>query len=391
VPSISLGLYLPRPVFDPPARAGVGALALRSAVRGAAGLDAAGLAFAFERLGGSVSSTVLLDWLGYNTSVLSGNLGAAAELLGQLLAAPTHADRDIAAEREILVSETRQVMDDMYRYPFQLALAAGYGDRNYGVSASGLPETVATLEAEEVREWHVKHLRGERGVVVAVGDLDPDSALQDLASAFGAFPSRKAVPLVTPVPWMAKGEPVIRAVSRQKAQTAFAMLFPAPSRRSPSRHALDVWCGIAGGLGGRIFEVLRSQRSLAYTVVATGWQKARGGALMGYIATSPEREEEARREMLVELRRFAEERVTPDELHRATSYLAGQTEVGRQRASSLVGEILEAWLAGGGLDDLEDPAERYRAVTAEEVRAIAAEVLSGTRVEGVIRGTGGGK
>lgn len=391
VPSVSMGLYLPRPVFDPPEQAGIGALALKSAIRGAAGLDAAALAFAFERLGGSVSSTALLDWLGYSTTVLSGNLGQAAHLFEQLLFAPGHTDEAIMAEREILVSETRNVTDDMYRYPFQLALAAGYGGRHYGVAAGGLPETLGRLTPEQVRDWHARHLRSQRGVVLAVGDIDPDAALDELAAVFGQHPARDAAPMLAPIPWIASGDPVVKAVERQKAQTAFALLFPAPSRRSEARHAIDVWSAIASGLGGRLFEALREKRSLAYTVIATGWQKARGGALMGYIATSPEREDEARREMLLELQRFAEEQVSPEELRRATNYLAGQTEVGRQTASSIMGEILDAWLAGGGLSDMDDQAERYRSVTAEEVRTVAASVLSGTRAEGIIRGTGGGK
>lgn len=391
VPAVTIGLYLPRPDFDPPEQAGLGALALRSAVRGAGGLDASALAFAFERLGGSVGSTVLLDWLGYSATVLRSNLGDAARLLEQLLLEPGLATSAIEAEREILVSETRQATDDMCRYPFQLALAAGYGGRGYGIAASGLPETLATLTPDLVREWHQRVLRQQRGVVIAVGDLEPDTALDELSTIFGHHPTREPASLLAPVPWVPNGEPVVRRVTRQKAQSAFALLFPAPSRRAAERHAVDVWSAVASGLGGRLFEALREQRSLAYTVVATGWQKARSGAFMGYIATSPEREDEARTEMLRELERFATERVSPEELQRATNYLAGQTEVSRQTSSSLVSEILDAWLAGGGLSDLDNPAERYRAVTAEAVRAVAASIMAGTRAEGLIQGTGGGR
>jgi zinc protease len=391
VPALTLGLYLPRPEFDPAEQAGIGALALRSAVRGAGGLDAADLAFAFERLGGSVASSVGLDWLGYSTSVLRSNLGDAARLFEQLLLEPSLDSSAIEAEREILVSETRQVADDMYRYPFQLALAAGYGGHGYGIAASGLPETLATVTPGQVREWHSKVLRGQRGVVIAVGDLEPEAALDELSAVFGHHPARSAASLLAPVPWVPSGEPVVRSVTRQKAQTAFTLLFPAPSRRSPERHAVDVWSAIASGLGGRLFEALREKRSLAYTVVATGWQKARGGAFMGYIATSPEREEEARTEMLREMQRFTTELVSRDELQRATNYLAGQTEVSRQTSGSVVAEILDAWLAGGGLSDLDDPAGRYRGVTAEQVRLVAALIMGGTRAEGIIRGSGGGK
>ena len=149
------------------------------------------------------------------------------------------------------------------------------------------------------------------------------------ASSVGTRPELEAT-FTPPVGWALNGAPMTRVVHRQKAQSAFAMAFPAPSRRDPARYAAEVWGAVASGLGGRLFEALRDRRSLAYTVMASSWQKARGGAFLAYIATSPEREEEARSEMLKELSRFAEERVTPAELAQATNYLAGQTVVNRQ-------------------------------------------------------------
>ena len=144
---------------------------------------------------------------------------------------------------------------------------------------------------------------------------------------------------------------------------------------------------MASGLGGRLFEALRDRRSLAYTVVAQAWQRRAAGALVTYIATSPKREEEAREQMLIELERFAREPVAPDELTRAAEYLAGQAEVHRQTSGAVAGEILEAWLAGTGLAELENPGAAYRAVTAEQVRELAEESLgSGRRVEAVVRG-----
>ena len=113
-----------------------------------------------------------------------------------------------------------------------------------------------------------------------------------------------------------------------------------------------------------------------------------GGALGAYIATSPGREEEARAEMLKELRVFAEQTVTADELERATRYLAGQTEIARMTAGAVAAEMAEAWLAGTGLEEMDAPWERYQHVTAEEVRAVAAAGFDERRrAEGVVRGT----
>ena len=83
--------------------------------------------------------------------------------------------------------------------------------------------------------------------------------------------------------------------------------------------------------------------------------------------------------------------MSDDELMRAVNYLAGQTEVGRQSGAAVAGEILDSWLAGEGLSDLEDPAARYREVTKEEIRQVAERAVAGPWAEGVVRGQGGGK
>lgn len=392
VPLVSLGVYVPRLQFDPIGQAGLSALAVRSAIRGAGDLDAAGLAFAFEGLGGTLASSVGLDWLGFGTSVLAPGLARAADLLQLVLSRPRFEAAQVEAERRLLVEETTQVADDMFRYPFQLAFGVAFGDEGYGVPSLGLPDQLATLSPDQVRGWHATSLAAPRPVVVAVGELEPETALATLAAAFGAGEARALTPMDRLVAWRAGPTTAPRIVTRQKAQTAFALAFPGPSRRDPSRHAADVWSAIASGLGGRLFEALRDRRSLAYTVMASSWQKARGGAFLGYIATSPEREEEAWREMLAELGRFAAERVRPAELAQATAYLAGQTEVHRQSGGAVAGEVLEAWLAGEGLTDLEGTADRYRAVTAEEVRAVAERTLAaGGSAAGVVRGSGGGR
>ena len=392
VPTVTLGLYVPRLEFDPPGQAGLGALTVRSALRGAGGLDAGGLAFAAERLGGTLGAGLTSDWVGVGLTVLAERLGDAAALIDVVHRTPTLADRDVAVERDLLVAEARQVADDMFRYPFQLAFAEAFGDAGYGLPITGLPETLADLTGTDARRWHERAVLAARPVIVAVGDVAPGSAADVLAGVFDSLPARAAGPPPTSLTWALDSRPLERVVLRDKAQTALAMVFRGPDRRSPERFAAEVWAGVASGLGGRIFEALRDRRSLAYTVLASSWQKGRAGALVSYIATSPEREAEARAAMLEELERFVREPVTAAELAQAVSYLSGQAEVRRQHATSVAGEVLEAWFVGDGLAELADPGAAYRRVSAEQVQALAAVYLTGlARAEGIVRGSRGGK
>lgn len=388
VPLVTLGVYVPRLEFDPPSQAGLGALTVRSSVRAAGNLDAGGLAFAFERLGGTLSATAASDWLGFGTSVLSENLGEAAALLDLVFTAPRFEHSEVLTERDLMAVEAEQVTDDMFRYPFQLAFAAAFRDAGYGLPVGGLPGTLASISPADVRAWHSRALLGIRPVAVAVGEVDPDQAAATLAGAFRDRPPLQAGARPVPLAWSGDEESS-RLVNREKAQSALAMIFPGPGRRDPDRAAAEVWAAVASGLGGRMFEALRDRKSLAYTVLASSWQRGRAGALVTYIATSPEREEEARAAMLNELERFTREPVSEAELTQAVNYLAGQAEVSRQSAGALAGEILEAWLIGNGLADLQDPAAAFRAVSADDLLRVALGSLRpSTRAEGVVRGTG---
>jgi zinc protease len=392
VPAVTLGLYVPRLELDPPQLAGLGALAVRTALRGAGGLDAAALAFAAERLGGTLGTSVATDWLGFGTTVLSDHATDAAWLLRLLYAEPALSDEEVRTEQALMAAEAVQVVDDMFRYPFQLAFRAAFGGQGYGLPASGLPETLEAIQPEDVRRWHANQMLGTRPVVIAVGETDPERTADMLAGIFGDLPARGAESIATVHPWALSVEPVERTAAREKAQSAFAMVFRGPSRRSPERHAADVWAAVASGLGGRMFEALRDRRSLAYTVMASSWQKGRAGALLTYIATSPQREGEARSAMLDELGTFAREPVSEGELSQAINYLAGQAEVRRQSGSAVAGELLEAWLIGEGLEELATPGAVYRRVTAAQVQAVAQRFLvPAERAEGVVRGTGGSR
>ena len=386
-PLITLGAYFPRREWETSADAGIAALAMRSLVRGAGEWDAAALALASERLGGTLNPVANADWVGLGLTATSEQVGAAAGLLHAVLTAPRFDPASVDVERDLLLEEARQQVDDMFRYPFQLAFGGGFGETGYGLPVGGTLESLPALDAARAREWHRNSVLGVRPAIVAVGDGDLGVVASALAGTFGDWAPRPEPPRRADPSWQVRNAAREQVVTRDKRQTAIAMAFPGPVHRAADRPAAEVWAAVASGLGGRLFEALRDRRSLAYTVLATAWSRAAGGALVTYIATRPEREDEARSEMLSELAKFTAEPPSATELDQARNYLAGQAEVSRQSASALAAEVVEAWIAGRGLEELEDPGAEYRAVTAEEVLAVAREHLDPSRrSEGVVRG-----
>src|ERR1019366_9454243 len=356
-----------------PATAGLAALTIRAMLRGTARYAAAELAFAMESLGGALSPSLGADMLGFGATVLSENVGKAAAILAEVLQQPRFDPDAIAVERALLLDDARAVADDMVRFPVQLALGVAFNDTDYGSPSLGTAESLHAFDAATVRACHHGMLTGGRTTIIAVGDADAERLADELAAVIPtAARDRPGAEQSLTVLGLTAGT---RTAQRDRKQSALAMLFPGPSRQDPERFAAETWSAIAAGLGGRLFESLRSKRSLAYTVIANSWQRKRVGGLLTYIATDPARLAEARDAMLDELDRFRREPPSREELARATAALVGEVEMSRQTAGAYASELADAWLLGNGLGELDDPTAPYRAVTAADVHALTARSL----------------
>ncbi len=383
---VSLGVYFNGVLSqETPETAGLSRLYARAALRGAGGLGAEELAAAAEMLGGSIGVAVDADTLGWTITVRADALGDAAELLRMLVGDPMLRDEDVTTERDLQVGDARRARDDMFRHPLEAVLRAAFGADPYGLPTLGEPDQLATLMPDTVRKW-AERVRRHRALVVAAGDAEP-GALLDALGTFVEWPGRAPEDRTEAPAWRPG-----RAVElREKAQSALAMAFPAPRAAAPERFALAVAGAVLSGLAGRLFDELRERRALAYTVQAVPLLRARAGAMLAYIATSPEREAEAREAMLAELDRLGRDPIPHDELDRASRYAAGLVAIRRQHTAAIAGEIARAWTCGT-LEVWAEKEARLRAVTAEEVAEVAASVFRAEeRAEFVVRGSGGGR
>jgi zinc protease len=385
---VTLGLHvLGLPGGETADTAGLSWLTVRAALRGAGELSGEQLAQAAEVLGGAPGPAGGPETLGWWMTVPVDHAAAAARLLRTIALEPALAPDAVTFERDQQIGDAKSVRDNMFRHPLQRVLAHAFPNDPYGLPPLGTPESVAALGPERVREW-AAGMRGHRALAVAVGDAAPETLMGVLAP-FAEWPAADGGGDGPPsTPWTAgRG-----TESRRKAQSALAMAFPAVPLGSPERYVIQVLTALLSGLSGRLFEELRERRSLAYTVAALPWLARRAGSVLTYIATSPEREEEARDAMLAELARVLREPPAPDELERARNYAAGSIELDRQRGRMVADEVLAGWLHGY-LDELPHAAERLRSVTRDELVAVAEQVFDPERrAEYIVRGrVGSGK
>jgi len=273
----------------------------------------------------------------------------------------------------------------MYRYPLRLLTAEAFAGHPYGVPASGTVESLGAINTSQVREWHHTQVLEGASVIGVVGDVDPDEIAMLVAARFSELRWRERAPLDAPA-WP---PPRIRAESRDKAQSALALAFASPSRSDDARIAAELLAGVASGLGGRFFDQLRDKQSLAYTVSAFTAEWRNAGMFISYIATSPEKEEIARAGLLAEFAKLREAPVTDAELAQAKEYAIGTHAIRSQSGGALLGELIDAWLFGRGLSEIDEHDARIRRVTSSDMQRLAIRYFDESAlVQSVIRGTG---
>ena len=369
------------------ASAGLTTLMVRTAQKGTTTRTALQIAEESEMLGGSIGGSVGADSFGWTISVPTSYASAAMALLADVAQHPTFDPEALETERAVAIADVIASRDDMFRYPMRLATQAAFQGHPYGVPATGTEESLRAIEHTHVAVWHRERLLGPESapVVVIVADGDPDAlaaiAAREFAELGRAEPSR----LMTPE-WPSS---VVTTVERRdKAQTAMGLLFPGPTRTDPDRFAASMIASVASGLGGRFFDELRDKQSLCYTVTAFSSTRRAAGTFGAYIATSPEKENAAREGLLAEFQRFRAQPVTAEELERAQTYAVGVHAIQQQSGSSVLGDVVDAWLFGK-LTDLETFEASVRGVTAERMQQFAAKYFDpDRRVEGIVRGVG---
>jgi zinc protease len=387
VPLVSLAVsFRGATLAETVAEAGLSSLLARSSIRGTALRSGARLAADTEALGGTISPSAGADLLEWDLNVPSRHFDEAVGLLAEAVLEPTFPETEVLREREFVLQDMRQLRDDMYRYPLRLFSQAAFADHPYGYPLGATELAVASFDREQVIDWHYHEvLRGEPWIFI-VGDVDADTAAAAVATRFAALRPSEREPATLPPPW--PDAPRLELETRDKAQTAIVVGFPGPARGSDDAYVLQLFANVIGGLGGRLFEELRSRRSLAYSVSVFPLARWLAGAFLGYIATSPEREDEARSGMIDELARCLEEPLPDEDVERAKRYTLGTWRIRGQTNGAHVSELVGALLLGRGLTEIRDFEQRIEAITPAIIQQTARRYLDPARaIAAVVRGT----
>jgi len=354
-------------------------------LRGTENLSAAHFAEAVESRAAEIDSFSGRSSLGLTFETPSETLEPVLDLFCEVLCTPAFELEEFERERRETLAAIERREDRLAQRTFQLFAEHHFQKHPYRMPTLGSAEVVGSLDRESLLAHHEWLIKPSNLVLAVVGDVEPDAIARGLSlrlSELDASPFERPDPPKEPTP-----AEIRRAELRKdRAQAHLVIGFRGVSVADEDRFALDVISQLLSGQGGRLFLELRDRRGLAYSVTASSVEGVDPGYFALYIATSPERLDQARSGLLEELDRLIQAPPAQDELERARRYLTGNFAIDQQRNAVHAARISLNALYGLGPDESDHYPARIETVGAEDVLRVARRIVDlSAYTEAVIR------
>lgn len=389
-PVVTVGAYFRGGRVDEnSANAGITRLTAAAMRRGTATRTAEQIDREIEFLGTQIGSDLQRDYFGLSLDVVSRNVRPAVSLLADVVLNPTFPADGIDEEKHLQKAAIRRSADSATTRPMQLMYEALYRNHPYALPTEGYVSSVDAVSAEALRAWWQDHVTADDALIVVIGDIHADDAKQLAEQAFAKLPKRATPRAAASLPLMAQGRADVIEY-RDRKQSAISIGFPAVRYTDADYVPLRLLQQITSGLSGTLFSELRGKRSLAYTVFSNVTPSDQGGAYFAYMATDAAKEEDARKGLLSELRRHAQDAFDESHLARAKSSLAGATKLQRQTNGAHVFEIARDHFLNLGLGFTDRFLADAQKQTVDDVKKAAAKYVGGENyVMAIVRGKAG--
>lgn len=360
--------------FETKEEAGLFALLANTLVRGTQTASAEEVAVMMDALACSISGFSGRNTVGIQGEFLSSNFADGYALMAACLRAPSLLEHEVKREKELLIEDIRQSRDNPSQTAFKLCFKALFGEHPYSRLTQGTEETVSALTVDDLRQ-KLENATGPGQMVLAVvGGVSTEEVASLTESLFLSSKSGNPPP-TSPAPWSNFDEPRQATKNLPKEQSHIVMGFPGTTLTNPDRYAVEVLTEILGGHGGRLFNQIREEKGLAYSVTAVSIDGIEPGYIAFYAGTSPGAEHAVLDAMNDELVKILSAKPKRDELTRIKRHLIGARAIAWQRTSTRAASMSLDQLYGNGHDAGEKYAKCIDSVTANDVIEVAKQYL----------------
>tara|TARA_R110002049_G_scaffold4601_5_gene32742 strand:- start:1037206 stop:1038396 length:1191 start_codon:yes stop_codon:yes gene_type:complete len=362
---------------EPDDRSGLASLVCEMVQRGAGNHSSRDLVAVQDNLGMDRSSGVSAAMVSFGASMPAESLGDAIALYADIVRRPHLPADQLDDARMMAMQELRATEDEPTQRVMRRLRELHYGDR-VGRSNLGTAESLTAITQEDVRDFFSNHYHAAGSIIAVAGNVNPDEVFDRLGEVFADWKSEPLAPLLQP-----SGTSTYEHIESPSSQTHIGFSFPSIPYGGKDYFRMRAGVGIlSDGMSSRLFDRVREQRGLCYTVAASCHSLKNGGGVFGYAGTTPERAQETLDVTLHEIRNLTED-LQPSELARwqvrIQSSLIMEQESSASRASSLASDFyqldrvmpteeLETTIEALTVDDIrnywnENPPSEFRFVT----------------------------
>jgi len=380
VRSAAVGIWVrTASVHEPRPLMGVSHLLEHMVFKGTERRTAQDIALALEARGGSLDAYTSRDTTAYQARVLDAELPRAIDVLTDLVRRPVLRQNDLDLERNVILEEINTVEDTPDDQVFDLSAQTLWPDHPYGYRILGTHDTVTGLSADHLRRLHERAYVPRNCIVAGAGNLEHQAVL-DLLASHGWFENGVVgdPPVAPPVPPAARGATARHAKDTAQTHIVFATdtVAFADHRKFPVMVLSNVF---GGGMSSRLFQRIREELGLAYTVYAFTSLYHAAGTVGVYVGTQPKTADAAAAAIVEEYAKLAREGLTGAALLEAKQQTQGQLMLSLESPLSRMYRLAAGAVFGEPYQSLDEVLARVAGLTEDEVRAAAADFFAPER------------
>ena len=326
-----------------------------------------------DRLGGHLDAYTTHEMTGFTTKVADTALAQAMDLLADLVANPRFEQEDLEREQRVILEEMKMVEDTPDELLGELFNAAYFPNQPLGRPIEGTRDTVSTFDHKTTVAFHAREFSYSNFVVAAAGNVDHDRLLELVGRAFDGCESGGGVrPYALESGRPRPAAPILIEQKNELEQAHLVLATPWPSALNEERYAGSLLASIiGGGTSSRLWQKIREERGLAYSVGAAGSAFSDIGVFSVYAGTSPEQLDEVLDLSLKELREVVRDSVTEEELRIAQDQAISSILLGLESSSARAGTLARQEIIHGRRISPDEVIEKLRNTTVDELQEVA--------------------
>jgi predicted Zn-dependent peptidase len=331
------------------------------------------IALTIDSVGGMMDAFTTKEFTCFYFKVLDEHADIAINLLSDIVRHPKFNPEEIEKERKVIFEEIKMVGDTPDEMLYDIFSESFYGGHPLGRPIQGTIDTVTRMRHDQLIRFFRDSYQPGNLLITAAGNLDPDRLSEAIRKAFAGLPNGAAAPVPSPPPTRT------RVVVRERNQLEQLHLclgvpgLPMPDERRYVAYLLNVVLG--GTMSSRLFQLIREEKGLAYSVYSSFNSFLDIGNLVVGAATSPKSGREVVQLILQELHRMKDELVEEKELQIAKDHLKGSLMLSLESSSSRMSNLARQDVYFGRQFTLSEVLESIDRVNRSELQRLARDLF----------------